>query len=292
MTTAKQIADFLNLQLVGTDINVSGFSQLSDPHSGTILFAKKHTTEFARILAVQTDVLAIVAAEYDGSIHCPYIVSPNPRLDFIKVLNHFFPANVGNGMIHPSAVIENGAIIGKNVTIGAHCFISSQCIIGENTILHPNVTLENEVHIGRNCEIKSGAVIGQDGFGFERDEDGTPIHFPHYGKVIVNDNVLIGANACIDRGVMGDTVVENDVKIANLVHIAHNCHVGNGSFIIDSSVLCGGTQIGKNCWVAPNASVKEHAKINDNALIGLGTVVLSDIEQNAVMIGNPAKKLR
>lgn len=291
MITSRQIAEFLNLKLEGSEIAISGFSQLSSPHAGTILFAKKFVPEYAQIISNRKDIFAIVTVDYKDILHCPHVISSNPRLDFIRVLNHFFPTNVGNGMIHPSAVIENGAAIGKNVTIGAHCFISSQCIIGDNTIIHPNVTIENEVFIGRDCEIKSGAVIGQDGFGFERYEDGTPIHFPHYGKVIVKDNVFIGANACIDRGAMGDTVVEDDVKIANLVHIAHNCHIGNGSFIIASSVLCGGAQVGNNCWIAPNVSVKEHIRINDNALIGLGSVVLNDVEQDSVMVGNPARKL-
>ena len=291
MVTTNDIACFLGLNLNGECFVINGFSQISNIEEGTLVFAKKFKEEFVDLLNKHSNILAIVTLEYVGKIKCAYIVSDNPRLDFIKTLSVFFNPTNGNGKVHPSAIIEDGAQIGEHVTIESNCHISSKAIIGSKTVIHPNVTIYNEVTIGENCEIKSGAVIGQDGFGFERDKDGTPIHFPHYGKVILGNNVYIGANTCIDRGTLGDTIIEDNAKIDNLVHIAHNCHIGNGSFIIASAILGGGTQIGRNCWVAPNVSIKEQTVINDKVLIGLGAVVLKEVPEGKIMVGNPAKEL-
>ncbi|MBQ9469457.1 MAG: hypothetical protein IJU72_00730 [Bacteroidales bacterium] len=166
-----------------------------------------------------------------------------------------------------------------------------QSVIGDDTCIHANVVIDNCVRIGKQCEIKSGAVIGQSGFGFERDADGMPLLFPHKGGVVVGDNVYIGANTCIDRGTLGDTVVASNAKIDNLVHIAHNCHIGEGAFVIAGASLGGGTRVGRGCWLAPNVTIKEQTVIHDNALIGLGAVVLKEVEPNVVMVGNPARKL-
>lgn len=291
MYRANEIAAYIGHSLVGDDIEVVGFSQLSNPQPATVVFAKRYREEFVGILAARRDVLAIVTGDYSGKIECPYIVSENPRMDYVRVLSRFFPPEGVERGIHPTAVIERGAVIGANVSIGAHCYVSGRCVIGDDTVIHANVTLDNEVHIGRGCEIKSGVVMGQDGFGFERDEEGRLVHFPHYGRVIVGDGVFVGANSCIDRGTIGDTVVERDVKIDNLVHIAHNCRIGQGSLIIASTVLCGGVQVGRDCWVAPNVSIKEHIHVGDKSYIGLGAVVLRDVEEGSVMVGNPAYKI-
>ena len=283
-TPLRQIAELIDASVIGNpNFPVTGLNEIHKVEMGDITFVD-HPKYYAKALNSAASVVLI-----NKEVECPegkaLLLHDDPFDAFIRIMRHFRPFEPQNQPISPSAQIGEGTLIMPGAFVGHHT------VIGKNCIIHPNVTIENEVLIGRNCEIKSGVVIGQDGFGFERYEDGTPIHFPHYGKVIVKDNVFIGANACIDRGAMGDTVVEDDVKIANLVHIAHNCHIGNGSFIIGSSVLCGGAQVGNNCWIAPNVSVKEHIKINDNALIGLGSVVLNDIEQDTVMVGNPARKL-
>lgn len=290
-TTARQIAHFLGLELAGDDIPIVCYSQLSDIRSQSVVFAKKYSEDIAQMLDNQRDLLAIVTQEYQGKIHCPHIVSEHPRLDFIKVLDRFFAEKPVENLIHKTAVIEEGAVIGKNVSIGANCYVSSQSTIGDYTRLLANVVLDNKVSIGEHCIIKSGAVIGQSGFGFERGEDDIPVPFPHYGGVTIKDHVYIGANTCIDRGTLGDTVIENHVKIDNLVHVAHNCHIQKNAFVIAGTILGGGTQIGKSCWIAPNTTIKEHTIIHDHALIGLGTVVLKEVEESSVMVGNPARKL-
>ena len=288
---AKQIAQTLGLELVGDDITISDYSQLSDIKSHSVVFAKRFAEDIVDLLNNRNDLLAIVTPEYAGKISCAHIISKQPRLDFIRVLDHFFLIKPAEGLIHKSAVIEEGAIIAKNVSIGANCYVSAQCQIGENTRLHANVVLDNKVIIGEHCEIKSGAVIGQSGFGFERDSHGIPVTFPHFGGVIIGDHVYIGANTCIDRGTLGDTIIENNVKIDNLVHVAHNCNIRENAFVIAGTILGGGTQIGEGCWIAPNTTIKEHTIIHNHALIGLGAVVLREVEEGTVMVGNPARKL-
>lgn len=292
MIKAKEIASFLKLRVLGDEeLKIEGFSKLDSLKPNTVVFAKKYKDEFVQLLNNNHQVLAIVTKDYEGKVNCSHIPSDNPRLDFIKVLVAFFEPAQPSGMIHPSAVIEEGAQIAPDAVIGPHCFVSAGSVIGARTVLHSSVTIDNGSIVGDDCEIKSGAVLGQSGFGFERDSEGLPIKFPHFGKVILGNHVYVGANTAIDRGTLGDTIIEDNVKIDNLVHIAHNCHIKEGAFIIACTILGGGTQVGKNCWIAPNVSVKEQTVINDGALVGLGAVVLKEVEAKSVVVGNPAKVL-
>ena len=289
---AQKIAEFLGLELRGDgDLQVTGFAGIEDCSPGAVVFANKFREDFVFLLNACPGVLAIVTGEYAGKLLCPYIVSSNPRLDYIRVLARFFEPVCDCGSVHPTAVVEDGAVVDPSAVVGPFCFISAGCVIGARTVLHSSVSVCSGSVIGSDCDIKSGVVIGQSGFGFERDENLKPVHFPHFGKVVIGDRVYVGANTAIDRGTLGDTVIEDDVKIDNLVHIAHNCHIGSGAFVIAGTALGGGTRVGKNAWLAPNVSVKEKTVIGDGATVGLGSVVIRDVEAGSVVAGNPAKKL-
>lgn len=292
MVSSFSISNYLNKEHFGKELDINYFSELSNIKENTIVFAKKFSESFVDTLNQNPNVLAIVTKEYKDKIKCSYVISENPRLDFIRILSRFFVSeNPNKGKIHPTAIIEKGAQIGKNVTIGANVYISSQTIIGDNTIIHPNVVIDNKVSIGENCEIKSGAVIGQSGFGFERDELGFPIYFPHLGEIMIGNYVNIGANTAIDRATIGKTIISDGVKVDNLVHIAHNDVIGENTIITAGVIFSGGVIVGKNAWIAPSVSIKEKTKIEDNAFIGLGAVVIKDVENGSVIIGNPGKKL-
>lgn len=289
---AQKIAEFLGLDLCGDgDLQVTGFTGIEDCTPGAVVFAKKFKQEYVDLLNDCPGVLAIVTPEFSGKLLCPYIVSSNPRLDYIRVLARFFEPVCDCGSVHPTAVVEDGAVVDPSAVVGPFCFISAGCVIGARTVLHSSVSVCSGSVIGSDCDIKSGVVIGQSGFGFERDENLKPVHFPHFGKVVIGNRVYVGANTAIDRGTLGDTVIEDDVKIDNLVHIAHNCHIGSGAFVIAGTALGGGTRVGKNAWLAPNVSVKEKTVIGDGATVGLGSVVIRDVEAGSVIAGNPAKKL-
>ncbi|MDD3818227.1 MAG: UDP-3-O-(3-hydroxymyristoyl)glucosamine N-acyltransferase [Actinomycetota bacterium] len=214
----------------------------------------------------------------------------NPYLIIAKIGNEFF-VRKEKPIIHPTAIIDQGAKIGKDVYIGAYSVIDA-CVIGDNSIIQENVIIRDCVKIGNNVLIKSGAIIGNPGFGFVKDEDGKLFKFPQIGEVIIENYVEIGSNTCIDRGAFSDTIIGSGSKINNLCHIAHNVGIGNQVIITALVNVSGSTIIGSNVWIGPNSTLKGHQIIGDNVLIGAGAVVLGDIPSNEVWVGNPARFLR
>ena len=287
---SSEIASYLNKELLGADIEIQGFSSLSNLIDGTLIFAKKHSKEYEAILNNAQNVLAIVCDGYD-SIFIPHIVSPNPRLDFLRVVGKFFADKEIPTGIHPTANIEEGAIIGQNVSIGAHCHIGAKVKIGDNTTILPNCSLYGKVTIGSDCYIKPGAVIGGSGFGFEYDENGVPVHFPHTGEVIIGNNVYLGANVTVDRATIDATIIEDNVKIDNLSHIAHNCKIHANTLITAGVIFCGGVEVGRNSWIAPNSSIHQQLKIGEQCTVGMGSVVLRNVKNGRTVFGNPAIKV-
>ena len=288
---AKEISIFLRKELRGKNCLIDTYSTLFNLKSNSVVFCKKFEEEYIDLLNSKKDLLAIVTAEYSNRLYCTHIVSENPRLDYMRIIQHFFCREEECSGIHPSAVVESGCVVGNNVFIGANCYIGNNVTIGDGTKILPNVVIVGDVTIGKNCYIKSGVVVGQSGFGFEKDKNGIPVHFPHVGKVIIGDEVYIGANSAIDRATLETTFIGNRVKIDNLVHIAHNVVIEENSYIIAGTILGGGVHVGKNCWIAPNVSIKQQLHIGNDSLIGLGAVVLKDVEENTVVVGNPAKVL-
>lgn len=290
---AKTIAGFLNRELFGENITVCGHGSLSNCKRGDVVFVKSLNTKSKELLAVCKDVLAIVPANRkEGDwIPVPFVESNNPRLDFIKVVRAFFMKPEIELRIHETAVVERGANIDSNVAIGAHCYIGSEVTIGSGTVILPNVSVYGKVTIGKDCYIKPGAVIGGPGFGFEYDENGVPLQFPHSGEVIIGDNVYIGANATIDRATLDATIIEDNVKIDNLVHIAHNCRVGKNTLMTGCSTISGGVQVGEGSWIAPNSTVYQQLKIGENSKVGIGAVVIRNVKPGKTVFGNPADEL-
>lgn len=144
---------------------------------------------------------------------------------------------------------------------------------------------------GKNCRIKKGAVIGGDGFNYQKNRNGKNELVTHIGGVKIGDNVDVGSCTVIDRGIIGDTVIHSDVKIDNLVHIAHDCQIGNGTLIAAGVILGGKVIIGKNCFIGLNATIRQKIKIGDGALVGMGAVVVNDVPPGVTVVGNPARPL-
>lgn len=195
---------------------------------------------------------------------------PRLQMAIISQLFDYEKQELSRG-IHRSAIIEPNGVI-----------------IGIQTRIESNVTIYGGVKIGMNCIIHAGAVIGCDGFGYERDRL-EPIKIAQLGGVIIGHGVEIGANACIDRGSLRDTIIGNSVKIDNLVHIAHNVEIGDGTLIVAGAVIAGGVSIGRNVWIAP-CYIKENVRIGDGSVIGMGSVVLKDVPAGSTVYGVPAKE--
>lgn len=146
--------------------------------------------------------------------------------------------------------------------------------------------------IGKNCNICTTTKIGNEGFGFEPDENNIPVYFPHFMGVVIGNNVRIGSYTCIDRGNLKDTIIRDNVKIDNLVHIAHNVEINENTLVVAGVVICGSVKIGKNSFIGANSVIKEHIEIGDNVIIGMGSVVTKNVPDNEVWAGNPAKFIR
>lgn len=213
----------------------------------------------------------------------------NPKLVLALIVNKFFTKK-RLSEIHPSAIVSSSAKIGMNVYIGPHCFIEN-CIIGDNCIIDSNVHIYDDVQIGNSCVIKSGAVIGGEGFGFERDMNGNLFRFPQIGDVKIGHHVEVGANTCIDRGALSTTIIGDYTKINNLCHIAHNNVIGNNVVIAAEVNVSGGNKIEDNVWIAPSSSIRGYLTIGENTTIGMGAVVVKNIPSDEVWVGNPAKKI-
>jgi UDP-3-O-[3-hydroxymyristoyl] glucosamine N-acyltransferase len=228
--------------------------------------------------------IAISESMSDG--RC-FIVVGDPRFAFSKVSKSLFPMKRNCG-VHPTALVDPKAQVHPNVYVGPFACLG-ECTVAEGSVIHAHVTLYDNVRIGRNVTIHSGSVLGAEGFGYIRDENGDYENFPHIGGVVVEDNVEIGANSCIDRGGLGDTHIHKGAKIDNLVHVAHNVVIGRHTLVAAHAMLGGSAWIGENVWIAPSACIRDGISIGDGALVGLGAVVVKDVPQNEVVMGVPAR---
>lgn len=212
-----------------------------------------------------------------------------PKVALAEVGNHFFVEKPKQG-IHPTAIINPDAKLGNDVTVGPYCVIG-KAVIGDGCIIDSNVHIYDDVVMGRECVIKSGAVLGGAGFGYERDEDGNKFRFPQIGQLIMGDYVEVGSNTCIDRGALADTVIGDYTKINNLCHIAHNNKIGKNVTITGCVNISGSNIIDDNAWIAPNSSIRGWVYIGEGATVGMGAVVVKDIPAHETWVGNPARKL-
>ncbi len=217
------------------------------------------------------------------------LVVDNPKMTIAKIGNAFFVEKPKPG-IHPTAIIHPKAKIGQNVFVGANVS-NGKCTIGDNTTIYQNVVINDDATIGDNVIIKPGAILGFDGFGFERQKDNSLIKFPQLGQLIIEDNVEVGANCCIDKGSLSNTVIGQGTKINNLCHIAHNTVIGQNVVIAAQVNISGSTTIEDNVWISPNASLRGHQTIGKGAVIGMGAVVTKNVPAGETWVGNPAKKL-
>lgn len=218
-----------------------------------------------------------------------FIVSENPRLTFTKIITSLFSSNYPNYIhksciIHPEAVVDSECYIGPNT-----CFGNS--VIGKGSVIEGNCFIYDNVKIGNNVFIGAGSVIGRNGFGYVKNEEGNWERVPSLGGVIIEDYVNIGSNSCIDRGNLGNTHIKMGTKIDNLVQISHNVIIGQNCLIIANSVIAGSVIIEDDCWIAPSVSVINQVKVGTKSSIGMGTVIRRDVGENETWAGNPARKI-
>jgi UDP-3-O-[3-hydroxymyristoyl] glucosamine N-acyltransferase len=235
------------------------------------------------------------------------VISQNPLLDFYKVVSVFYPdSSTDKEKIITSN--NKNQFSKKNILIGENTLIDKTVKIGNDTEIGNNVIIKHGVHIGKNCKIgsnvmienalmgdniiiKSGTLIGQTGFGFNFEKK-KRIKFPHIGRVIIENDVLIGSFCTIDRGSLTDTVIGEFTSVDNQVQIAHNVKIGNFCMIAAQSGIAGSTVIGNNVQIGGQTGISGHLSIGNNVKIGGKSGVISDIEDNQTVMGYPAKSIR
>lgn len=284
------IAAFLGLPLHGADLVIGRPADLALSEPGDLVWVRGPTDERLALLRERRPALCICDEATAARAEVPVLASPRPRLDFIRVLHEFYAPQRPTG-VHPTALIAAGARLGRDVAVGAYARVGPEVTLGDECVIGSGVNLEGEISLGRKCIIKANSALGGQGFGFEYDDDGTPLHFPHIGRIVIGDEVWIGACSTVERAALGRTEIAAGVKVDDLVQVGHNTSIGENTLIMANVVLCGGARIGASCWIAPNSVIKQKVTVGDRVTVGLGAVVLRDVPDGATVAGVPARRI-
>ena len=280
-------------ELLGNgDQIITGVGTLSSAGASEIAFLSNSKYR-SQLSSTRAAAVILGIADRDAS-DLPRIVTDNPYAYQAKVSSLFNPLQRPEAEIHPSAVLAPSAQIGLGVSIGEHAVIGPRVLIGDHVVIGAGCYVGEEVHIGPDgflypgvviypgCQIgarvimHANAVIGSDGFGFAPDK-GQWIKVPQVGRVIVGDDVEIGANTTVDRGTLDDTVIESGVKIDNLVQVAHNVRIGENSAVAACAGIAGSAVIGKGCRIGGAAMIVGHMHIADGITVSPGTMVTKSL---------------
>ena len=287
--TAKQIADFIGGRVEGNEnATVSTFAKIEEGKEGAITFLSnpKYTPYIyetkASIVLINEDV------QLEKPVSATLIRVKNAYECVAKLLQMYAASLPKKTGIHPLAFVSESAHIGKDVYIGPFTFVGEGVKIGDGSIINPNVTIYDGCQIGKNVTIHAGSVIGADGFGFAPNTEGYE-KIPQLGIVIIEDNVEIGANTCIDRSTMGQTVIHKGVKLDNLIQVAHNCEIGENTVMSAQVGMAGSTKIGAWCMVGGQAGFAGHIHVADKTMVGAQCGVINNTKGNGEnLIGSPA----
>jgi UDP-3-O-[3-hydroxymyristoyl] glucosamine N-acyltransferase len=306
--TAGMIARILNGTVEGDpETKLNTVARIEEGKTGALSFLSNpkyepyiYTTDASAVL-VRNDFAPA------KEVRATLIRVDDPYQALARLLAFYEQARPARKGIHPSAVIDESATVGPDVYIGACAVVSENAVVGDGCSIHPQVFIGENVTIGKNCTlhpgvkvyrdcvigndciIHAGAVIGADGFGFAPVSDANFMKIPQIGNVIIEDNVEIGSNTCVDRATMGSTVIRRGVKLDNLIQVGHNVEIGENTVIAAQSGLAGSTRVGRNCMFGGQVGLAGHLSIADGVRIGAQSGVMSTIgEENAILLGYPA----
>jgi UDP-3-O-[3-hydroxymyristoyl] glucosamine N-acyltransferase len=313
-STVRQISEAVGARLIGDgDVRVTGLASIESASTSDLVFVddEKHLSA-----ALGSRAGALIAGEFAASKKCdrPLLISDHPKLAFARaarVLSNNGESVTGvraTAAVHPSAqlgprvCVENGAVIaervqiGEGTRIGAGCAIGADVTIGRDCELYPNVTIYPGTILGARVIVHAGAVLGSDGFGYVRDrQTGRYEKFPQLGRLVIEDDVEIGANTTIDRGALDETRIRRGAKIDNLVHIGHNCQIGQDVVIAAQTGLSGSIVIENGVVLGGQVGIGEHARVCEGVMLGgQGGVLPNKVlrGKGVAFWGTPAQPLR
>src|SRR3954466_9158645 len=307
----QQVAEALGARLDAKDsahasLKIFGVSGIEEAGPGQITFIAN--PKYAAMARTSKASAVLVPEDFPSlpTETTAALRTKNPHLAFAKAIELFqSPPKYAPG-VHPSAVIHPSAKIGKNchvgacAVIGANVTLGDDCVllphvvlydgvqVGNNLLAHSHVTVRESCRIGNNVILQPGVVIGSDGFGFAKDDDGSWYKVFQSGVVVIEDDVEVQANSCIDRASIGETRIRKGAKIDNLVQIAHSCDVGENTLLCSQVGLAGSTEIGKNAILAGQVGVVGHLRIGDNVVVTAQSGIPGDVENGKVVSGSPA----
>ena len=303
--TAKQIAEFIHGRIDGEEKTVvSSFAKIEEGKEGALSFLSNpkflpyvYGTK-SSIIIINDDI------ELGQPTSATLIRVPNAYksvIELLKLYTSFIPKETGisdlafvsskatigkNVYIGPFAVISDNVKIGDGTSIYPGSFIDRSVTIGANSIIYANVSIYKGCKIGNNVIFHSGCVVGADGFGFLPEDEGYE-KVPHIGSVIIEDNVEIGANTCIDRGTIDNTTICKGVKLDNLVHIAHNAEIGSNTVMSAQVGIAGSAKVGEWCMFGGQVGVAGHITIGNRVLLGAQSGVPTSLKDDQQLIGTP-----
>lgn len=305
--TARQIADLIQGRVEGDEnATVNTFAKIEEGVPGAISFLSnpKYTHYIydtkSSIVLVNEDVtlekpVSATLIRVENAYECvakllQFYESMKPRKTGIDPLASISPnSTIGkNVYIGAYACIGDGAVIGDGTQVYPHTVIGDGVQVGKNCLLYPNVTIYQGCKIGNNVTIHAGSVIGADGFGFAPNAEGYD-KIPQIGIVVIEDDVEIGANTCVDRSTMGKTVIHKGVKLDNLIQVAHNCEIGENTVMSAQVGMAGSTKIGAWCMVGGQAGFSGHIHVADRTMVGAQCGVIGNTKGDGeTLIGSPA----
>lgn len=296
----RELAAIIGGRITGDpEVEITGVAGIENAKEGDITFLH----DINDIPAVTASAL-IVKEEVKG-LTASLLVADNPQFAFARALEVFYvkpyrPSGIsdravigsnvkmGDDMsVYPNAFISNNVELGSRVTVSPGVFLGEGVSVGDDSFIYPNVTIREKVRIGKRVIVHSGAVIGSDGFGYVL-EKGGHYKIPQVGGVIIEDDVEIGANACIDRATAGNTVIGGGTKIDNLVQIAHNVKISRNCIIIAQVGISGSVEIDDGVVLAGQVGVKDHVKIGAGAIVAAQAGVSGSIPGGQIYSGTPA----
>ena len=279
----KDLADKVKGELVGDpDLVISSIATIQNASSGCISFLAN--PKYKKFLKESSASAIIVSPELSMRLETPGIIAEDPYAAYAIISSMFtrhrnpYSDKSISYFVHETAEVHDSVIIGPNVYIGP------ECKIGRNSIVHANSSLVMNVELGQNTIIHFNSILGSDGFGYAPQKEGY-IKIEQLGKLIIGDNVEVGAGCTIDRGAIDNTEIHNGVKLDNQVHIAHNVILGEHSAIAASCAIAGSTTIGKNLQMGGLSGILGHLNIADNVLIGAHTLITKSIDKPGNYVG-------
>lgn len=302
-----EIASTLDASLVGADgsadLEITGIAGIKEagPHQLTFVANPKYAAA-----AKTTRAAAVIVAQDFQQIATPTLRTPNPYFAFARAIELFYQPPRYEPGVHPTAVIHPTAKLGKNAHVGPYVVIDADTEIGDDAVLLPHVAIYRGVRIGNNffahshavvreyCRLGShvvlqnGVIVGADGFGFAKDNAGKWHKIIQSGLAILEDEVEVQANACVDRAAIGETRIGRGSKIDNFVQVGHGCTIGENSVLCAQVGLAGSTVVGNDVVLAARAGVAGHCTIGDGAIVTAMSGVPNDVKPGEIVSGTPA----